>query len=317
MGRISFFFRNVQKGNAMRTLSAILTTLAFLSAAPAFADCGSIPYNPDAQIYEPNQRAFITWSGEVEILVLSTDLKASEKTEVLEVIPFPSEPEVRKGDIKIFDRAMQILAPPPTLDNVRAMSGGLGGAGAESPPPAARVTTHKVIGPHDVSVIELLRPDAFVTWVEKYLKKQGVRNPVIPAELKKVLGEYIDDGYKWFAFDVVTVGDSVTTKDALRYRFKSNRLYYPLRITKTEEGDTDVRLVILTERLLDSKKCVGISEKRVERPYSRSAMINRRQLEWLDKESGVLLGHPAWSLLRIWRIRGKLNAFEEDLLVEK
>ena len=148
-------------------------------------------------------------------------------------------------------------------------------------------------------------------------KEQGVRNPVIPAGLKKVLGEYIKDGYKWFVFDVVTVGDSVKTKDALRYRFKSQRLYYPLRITRTEKGDTDVRLIIVTEQLLDSNKCVGISEKRIERPSDRSRIINRSQLEWLDEEADVLLGHPAHCLLRLWKIHGKLSAFKEDLLVEK
>lgn len=300
----------------MRTHSTIPGTLVLLCTAVfAFADCGSIPYNPNAEIYEPGQRAFIAWNGDVEILVLSTDLKASTKTQVLEVIPFPSEPEVRKGDIKIFDRAMELIGPPTLPKGVVAM-GGMG-AGGEGAPPAARVTTHKVIGPHDVSVIEMLREDAFVPGVEEHLKGQGVRNPVIPAALKKVLGEYIKDGYKWFVFDVVTVGDSVKTKDALRYRFKSQRLYYPLRITRTEKGDTDVRLIILTEQLLDSNKCVGISEKRIERPSDRSRIINRSELEWLDEEADVLLGHPARSLLRLWKIHGKLSAFKKDLLVEK
>jgi len=43
----------------------------------------------------------IAWNGKEEILLLTTDLKASEPTRVLEVIPLPSEPLVKKGDTSI------------------------------------------------------------------------------------------------------------------------------------------------------------------------------------------------------------------------
>ena len=64
---------------------------------PLYADKGSIPFNANVQIFEPNQRALIAWNGLEEILLLTTDLYASETTKILEVIPLPSEPEVEKG----------------------------------------------------------------------------------------------------------------------------------------------------------------------------------------------------------------------------
>lgn len=48
-------------------------------------------------------------NGQEEILLLPTDLRASEATEVLEVIPLPSEPEVKKGDVEVFRRATTLI----------------------------------------------------------------------------------------------------------------------------------------------------------------------------------------------------------------
>jgi hypothetical protein len=70
----------------------------FLLAVACWADMGSIPFVP-VDIGEPNQRGLIAFNGQEEILVLSTDLKASKPTKVLEVIPLPSEPKVSKADI--------------------------------------------------------------------------------------------------------------------------------------------------------------------------------------------------------------------------
>ena len=60
-------------------------------------------------IFEPTQRALIAWNGEEEILILSTDLRASRATKVLEVMPFPAEPRVKKGDVGVFRRAVKLI----------------------------------------------------------------------------------------------------------------------------------------------------------------------------------------------------------------
>ena len=80
----------------------------FLSI-PLFADRGSIPFIPDIKIFEPTQRAMIAWNGEEEILLLTTDIRASDSTEVLEVLPLPYEPVVKKGDIETFKKAIRLI----------------------------------------------------------------------------------------------------------------------------------------------------------------------------------------------------------------
>ena len=77
-------------------------TLLWLGGGRAAADRGSISLRPNIKLYEPNQRAIIAWNGRTEILLLSTDLRASAPTKVLEVLPLPAEPKVKKGSIRSF-----------------------------------------------------------------------------------------------------------------------------------------------------------------------------------------------------------------------
>jgi len=173
-----------------------------LTAQTARADRGSIPFDPSVRIFEPNQRAMIAWNGTEEILLLSTDLRASAPTKVLEVIPLPSEPKVTKGDVEVFRKATELInrKMAPVFALGRGDKGRMPG---EAHRPAAELTFHEKIGAHDVSVIHMLDRAGFIRWVNDYLKRAGVDNPSVPPPLAAVIDEYLRDGYKWFVFDVI------------------------------------------------------------------------------------------------------------------
>jgi hypothetical protein len=285
-----------------------LVVLLVCSAWGAGADRGSIPFRPNVQIFEPTQRAMIAWNGEEEILLLSTDLSASEKTKVLEVLPLPSEPKVKEGDLEAFKRAVQIINSRQRR-LAKGRGGALGGEGGAEPP-AGEVTFHEKIGAHDISVTHVLDGDGFIAWVEAYLE---VENPEIPEPLKEVVNEYIEEGFTWFVFDVVELGPDTKTNDAIQYRFKSDAVYYPLKITRTESGNTTVELLILTPRLLGTFP--GYPMSLVQLPH-QPVQLTSRELEALDKDMCELLGKQEGMKLRIWRITGKLSAFKADLIAK-
>jgi hypothetical protein len=226
---------------AMKRTTLIIAAVTICCVCAAHADMGSIPFEAHVQIFEPKQRAIIAWNGTEEILLLATDLRASAPTKVLEVIPLPAEPTVKEGDLQAFERAVAIIN---SRQRRRAGGGGFGGGfgaeGEEPEPPAGEVTFHEKIGAHDISVTRVLNSDGFTGWVENYLKKQGVENPEIPGPMKTVVKQYLRAGFIWFVFDVVEVGNKVKTKDAIQYRFKTRSLYYPLKITRTESGKTEI-----------------------------------------------------------------------------
>lgn len=292
----------------MKKVVGIVVLLIMFSVWAANADRGLIPFNPNVKIFEPKQRAMIAWNGKEEILLLSTDLKASEATKVLEVIPLPSEPIVKKGDVEVFRKATALINRKLRERYARALHMGLT-RGVERPP-AGEVTFHKKIGAHDISVTHVLNSNGFIEWVEKYLRSAGVENPTIPEAMKTVVGEYLKEGFSWFVFDVVSLDEVPKTNEAIQYRFKTDFLFYPVKITRTGEGYTTIDLLVLTPKLLS--EFPGIKVTLRHKPVS----ISSKELRSLSKEMDDLLGHREDIKLRIWQIRGKLSSFDKDLIAK-
>ena len=291
----------------MKFIKYFIFTL-FLSIS-IYADRGSIPFRSDIKIFEPTQRAMIAWNGTEEILLLTTDMKASDSTEVLEVLPLPNEPAIKKGDIETFRKATDLINEKIRLQNVLISK--RNGGKERVIEPAGEITFHEKIGAHDISVAHVLNKDGFVKWVEKYLDSLGVKNPEIPEGLKKVVDEYLEETFTWFVFDVVSLDNEIKTNDAIQYRFKTDFLFYPVKIMNTEEGYTSMELLVLTPELL--RHFPGIPLETIELPH-QPISITSSELRLLNEEMDELLGHEDNMKLRIWNIEGRISSFTEDLI---
>lgn len=289
-------------------MKVIKYSVLFLIMSVCFANRGMIPVNPYVQIFEPTQRAMIAWNGSEEILLLSTDISASESTIVLEVLPLRSEPEVKKGDIETFHRATELI------NSKIQMSLELGRRNGDSKGPSTpggEVTFHEQIGAHDISVTHLLDPASFVDWVKEYLASMDIHADIISKDMKQLIDEYIGDGFQWFVFDVVSIGTETVTNEPIQYRFSTNKLFYPLKITSTASGDTRVELLILTPRLL--KSFPGLPIASVSLPHDPITITND-ELRALDEDMYGLLKKYDRMKLRIWNISGALESFDADLI---
>ena len=287
--------------------------LVLASAGLVQADRGAIPFQPGVTIFEPTQRALIAWNGKEEILILSTDLQASRATKVLEVMPFPAEPRVKKGDVGVFQRAVKLINSKISQSELlKSVSLGEGRASAEAPPPG-EITFHERIGAHDVSVARVVSGDGFVEWVNDYLKRASVGNPVIPPRLRKVVQEYIDDGFCWFAFDVVSLETKFKTLEALQYRFPSSALFYPVKISRSNEGQTSMELLVLTRRLMRTFRGIPLGE--IDLPHDPLSLTSA-ELRSLDKDVDKLLDHQDGVKLRIWQVEGDFSSFDRDIIAQ-
>jgi len=293
----------------MKKVSLILSFF-FVSCGMLFADRGLIPYNPNVQVFNPTQRAMIAWNGEEEILLLSTDLRASEATEVLEVIPLPAEPTVKKGDVEVFRKATALINRK--LAERRRYKGTIP-LPTDEGPPAGEVTFHEKIGAHDISVTRVLDKSGFIEWAEKYLRSAGVENPTIPEGMRNVVGEYLEEGFSWFVFDAISLDEIPKTGEAIHYRFACEYLYYPLKISRTAAGNTSVELLVLTPRLLSNFPALPIAQvKLMHQPIA----ISSEELRGLNAEMDGLMGSRDDLKLRIWQVRGKLSSFYKDLIAK-
>ena len=287
--------------------------LVLVGTGPVQADRGAITFHPDVTIFEPTQRALIAWNGEEEILLLSTDLRASRATKVLEVMPFPAEPRVAKGDVAVFQRAVRLINSkiyqPPVIAGWRY---GLDRSAAHAEPPG-EITFHERIGAHDVAVARVVSGDGFVEWVNDFLRRASVDNPVILPRLRRVVQEYLDDDFRWFAFDVVELESKFRTLEALQYRFPSPALYYPVKISRSNRGHTSMELLVLSPSLLGTFS--GIPRSQIELRHE-PVSLSSAEVRSLDRGMDDLLGHRENVMLRIWRIRGNFSSFDRDIIAQ-
>jgi hypothetical protein len=112
-------------------------------------------------------------------------------------------------------------------------------------------------------------------------------------------------------FDVVELDEKPKTNEAIQYRFETDSLFYPLKISRTGRGETTVELLILTPRLLT--QFPGIPIKQVELRH-QPVSVTAKELQSLNEEMDALLGHRDDMKLRIWRIQGDIEKFDKDLI---
>ena len=287
--------------------------LLLAGTGPVQADRGAIPFRPEVTIFEPTQRALLAWNGEEEILLLSTDLRASRATKVLEVMPFPAEPRVAKGDVAVFRRAVRLInskiyRPPAVATRGYASDSSV--VRAEAP---GEITFHERIGAHDVAVARVVSGDGFVEWVNDFLRRASVDNPVIPPRLRRVVQEYLDDEFRWFAFDVVELESRFRTLEVLQYRFPSPALFYPVKISRSNRGSTSMELLVLSPTLLGSFS--GIPRSQIELRHDPVSLTSA-EVRSLDQGMDDLLGHRENVMLRIWRVREDFSSFDRDIIAQ-
>ncbi|GAB5047369.1 hypothetical protein [Thermodesulfovibrio sp. TK110] len=222
-----------------KNLIVIIFFLLILSPSLIFVDKGHFWWNRDAEVSEDSQRAIIFHNKKEEVLILGTELKASKKTGVLEFIPFPSEPEVSLAKGSPFEVINKLLR----VKRIEFEALYKGGASAEP----VEIKLSQKIGLHDVTVIKINDINGFNSWVIDFLDKKGIKKIEIKAlkNFSAIAEDYIKRGIKYFVFDYVEVNNTQQFIEPLIYRFKSDKLYYPLKTSNIIGGVGKVELVLI------------------------------------------------------------------------
>lgn len=215
--------------------------LIFLSVIsilmPLMADRGGVPYRPDVRVFEPGQKAVIVFNGEEQILYLSTDLYASDGVKVVEMVPFPSRPDVRKGEADVLKRLQRFLAPfVRGLGYKRVDAVGRGAEGRAG----VEIVEFVRIGAHNITILRVESVRAFIDWIEKRI--DNLMNEPFKERLCRVVRHYIKLGFQYFAFDEIELTKHKRTVEPLEYRFRTPFPYYPLVVSSLMSGDTTIML---------------------------------------------------------------------------
>ena len=302
-------------------LPTICLTLATTSLTPVvLADRGMVPLS-DVSVYGPGQKAIIAWNGEEEILILSTDVRASSNSQVLELLPLPSEPEIEKGDFASFEQVDKLIKKhfPSRLWD-RSGKGELGPPGE-----GVEIVFHEKIGAHDITVVKAADSAELVRWAEEFLKEAGIEHRISSPRLELVTGEYIARGINFFVFDLIEVSSEPKSIEPIVYRFDTAFLYYPLKISTLAEGWTDINLFLLTPQPPDLHWLPQGSElpqgMEIGKFYGRNGpefiqfSVSEDELAAIDKSLANLLEGNAW--LTAMSYHGDLAGLAKDLKLYK
>jgi hypothetical protein len=128
-----------------------------------------------------------------------------------------------------------------------------------------------------------------------------------------VVQEYLDDGFCWFAFDVVSLEDKFKTLEALQYRFATPALFYPVKISRANQGRTSIELLILSPTLLGTFS--GIPRSQIELRHEPVSLTSG-EVRSLDKGLDALLDHREDVKLRTWQVHGDFSDFDRDIIAQ-
>lgn len=268
----------------------------------AFADRGMIPISPNVSVYEPGQKAIIAWNKGKEILILSTDVRANGETKVLEVVPLPSVPKIEKGDFKSFESIQRLInMNVPLFDR--------GKEGVE-------IIFHEKIGAHDITVTKANDFSDFIKWAKDFTGQMGL---TFPPELKSIILDYIEDGMRYFVFDVISLKKERKSVDPIIYQFEAPYPFYPLKISTLISGDTEIDLFIITETPLTELygERVGKFEFGHYIPSFLPILfkVPEESLKEINPNIASLFPGGAW--LQVLNYTGELKELTEDLKIQR
>ena len=124
------------------------------------------------------------------------------------------------------------------------------------------------------------------------------------------IDQYLLDGDHWFVFDVVELGTQLKSNDAIQYRFATDKFYYPMRISATDSGETNVGLIALTEKGLSHY--FGLPQEKIKQQHRLLRLPTTKILD-IHEGMGKLFNSDEICLQSL-RIQGNLKSFDLDVL---
>ncbi|MFH1054853.1 MAG: DUF2330 domain-containing protein [Candidatus Altiarchaeota archaeon] len=299
--------------NVRKSSVCVLILLSVLASA----DRGMVPVTqPDAVLYEPGQKAIIAWNGTTEILVLSTDVKASKDTMVLEILPLPSEPyRIVKANRTSFDNTIKIIrihaGPAPSSTKL--------GGRSEGYQPGVEIVFHEKIGAHDITVAKANNIHDFVDWGDDFLRKNLIGYSISDSRLEGIVADYIKDGVNYFVFDLINLTSAQRSTDPILYEFRNDYMFYPMSISSLTSGDTHITIFTLTstvyaqEDLTSGLRFMNYDTGGWKTPIQFK--VTRRELADISLESGIGQMFPWEPTLTSLEYKGPLQTLREDFIV--
>lgn len=293
--------------NVSRTVVCCLAVcLTIVAARPApgvvLDPCGMVPpiyigdVSPIARV--GLQQTYVFHKDGVETFVIRPGFTGKVDNFGM-LIPFPNPPALRKVADNVFEHIAAAVDPPEVVVDLRLRrgggfgGGGIGGGGAlpqaatmqfDMEKDSVAVLTQEAVGMYEIAVLQAGSAKALKRWMDE----NGFQ---YPKGMDKVTEEYIQENWCFVAVKT-KVGDkaAVDPKPGQRnvnpnlpagsvfdgsvqgmgFRFKSEKLVVPMRLSAFNEGEMRNVVYILSD---DPKKIRSIPEEYVVRQVRGKQLI--------------------------------------------
>jgi hypothetical protein len=312
----------------MRTTAALA---ALLISSIVFADGKMFgPRSYKGSLEEKSQEAIIIFHASglkgdaVEDLILKVSVKG-QTDRFAWVIPFPSEPEIRKEEAALFKELFEYVQDRISNQGER---GGYKDKDRDKDrdkdkkdkgpdPRPVDVLSRKVVGAYDVAVVRENVQGALNDW----LKTEGFQDLGDAAE---TVGFYRDKGYVFACIkvkDATPSADRPTELHPLRFTFKTggrDGIYFPMKLTGTQKDDFRVNLYVFYRLWInDDRSKYGYVHRgmRLEyRDWDTSDCVPNGGKDWSAPETDPFLRKYASRLSEVTRLFQKLHPGERYYL---
>lgn len=250
-------------------LFALLTTQLGALVNPAWAcGCGAMIPEGYARIGVEKETSVVRWDGRTEQIVMRFVVRG-DAPRAAWIMPVPGRAAVELADGAVFDELSRLTEPqertrhyfwPRDRDWPFTGSGdGMAGAAPGAGEPPVGVVGREQLGDFDVARLTATDPDALRNWLED----NGFKLPEgLTAELKP----YVDQKWEYVAVRLAPrqQGKKLQgTLDPLKIRFDSDRLVYPMRLSRTAKTPQSLGLYVLADHRMEPGSAIGGSAPKV------------------------------------------------------
>jgi hypothetical protein len=281
-----------------------------------YADKGPILWHEGVELSQESQKAIILHNAVEEVLILGTEMRASKKIEMLEFIPFPSEPTVSPATGAPFEEMARLIKQKGLVFQFSTI--GKGGGTPESVPVEIRLS--EKIGLHEVTAIKINDIGQFAGWLDDFFARNGIH--VAKEKLGEVYAnaqDYVRRGITYFVFDRVDVSENIKFIEPLMYRFRTDKIFYPLKTSNLIGGRGAVELLLvlpgsISDDIWQTVRKVFVWGDGVDIMMSSSSKLRSEELATIYAAESFFR-KDAKIYLQVFKYSGPYN-FKEDFSYE-
>ena len=241
-------------------------------------------------------------------------MAASEPTGILEIVPLPSKPHVKLGELEKMAQLEQLLIEKnqPRPPSPPGMASGGPGDDTGRVAQSARISFTAKLGAHDLKAVEVLDRDFFSKWVMQFMESQQAVRATVKPEFAGLIDNYLKRNFAWFVFDSIAVTKEAESRRPIEYRFTCDHVFYPLEISSLQHGQTTIDLLVVTPHEFDSFEKV----KSIQIEKGLHAKIKPSDLARVSGGWAAFMKSPEVHL-QMLTMRGDLRDFNVDFIAKR